>query len=321
MKSHYDSVTICPDKKELIPPFYKKELNKGIPVIFWFTIGNRGHGKTCYLSSFFHSVYYNDNLKKRWPGFTYMSADQNTINKITREYVNPLNNAELPVGTPIMFPKPLILEFQNIPLKTRGLKKLFNGSAIEQNHIMFIFYDIGGETFEVDERIKENLPILNKVNPLIFLIDLPGLIEDSIAGGLGVVERMHLLMGTIYLALQDLDNIKKKDIIICFTKADLMWGKEEIFGPLSRQLKENIPEIDGMSEYLDAAEKFSGKIGEYMCENYTIFYNALKNNFRNVYFTTVSSLGKSPKGDKLSGLAPKHIFEPILLTLRINGYL
>lgn len=316
MKSHDSSITECPDKKIKIPSTYIHDSKKGTPVVFMFTVGYSGHTKTCFLSSFFHTLYHGA-ISKRWPGFSFIGLTMETLNKIHDEYVNILEQGVLPPKTAIMFPTPLILKLQQMPLK---VKRLFRRSTIKQREIIFIFYDIGGGTYEVDEKIKQNLPILNQINTLIFLINLPGLIDEA-QEGISVVQKLHNLLNTVYLAIEELEQTNKKNIIICFTKADLMWDKEDIYGPLAKRSDSNMPSISEVSDYFDETKQHSEYISEYIYKHYERFHTTLYNNFNSVYFTSLAPLGTQPEDNKMSILAPSRIFDPMLLTLRLEGYL
>ncbi len=319
MKRHEDTVKSCPDKNIPIPSVYIDDLKNSTPAVFVFTIGYSGHGKTCFLSSFLHSLYHGAILKK-WPGFSFMGLNMDTLNKIHNEYVNILEQGKLPAKTAIMFPTPLILKFQNVPLKVKGIRRIIKRSKMEQKDLIFVFYDIGGGTFEVDEKIKQNLPILGEINTLVFLIDLPGIIKDSIDGS-SAVQKMDYLLGTVYLAIKELGQAKEKNIVLCFTKADIMWGKKEIYGPLSARWKYGTPSVNELHEYFDKMKERSDSISNYIYENYTLFHSNLHNNFKSVCFTSLSSLGSQPNGNEIPMLSPTQVIDPILWTLKLERYL
>ena len=119
MEKHSDSVEECVRKKVRVPSVYIDDIKDGVPVMFVFTIGYSGHGKTCFLSSFFHTLYHGS-IALQWPGFSFLGLNQQTLTTIRNEYVNILDSGRLPAKTAIMFPTPLILKFQQIPGKVRG---------------------------------------------------------------------------------------------------------------------------------------------------------------------------------------------------------
>ncbi len=318
MGLHNDTVKECPVKNVQIPSAYTSDLKKGVPIIHIFTIGYSGHGKTCFFSSFFHTLYHGE-ISKAWPGFAFMGLNMDTLNKIHDGYVNPLGQGQLPAKTPIMFPTPLILKFHNMPLRFNGLRRLFFARPTMQRDVIFIFYDIGGGVFEVPEKIKDNLPIINKVNTLLFLIDLPSLITQAETGD-SVVMSMHELLNKACLAM-GAEQLGRKKLVIGFTKTDLMWGKEDTYGPLSKKISQTIPPVGEIQDYLDTLRSHSRSIEGYLLERYPAFYNLCKN-FNSVCCVSLSALGSTPKDDvKINKLAPSHVMDPILWTLKLEKYL
>ena len=136
MKYHHYSKIQCPEKKIRIPSVYLEDSKRGVPIVVMLTIGYSGHGKTCFLSSFFHTLY-RGKISEKWPGFSFIGLTMETLNRIHSEYVNILDHGRLPPKTPIMFPTPLILKFQQIPLKVKSFfKKYFQGVTMEQGELI-----------------------------------------------------------------------------------------------------------------------------------------------------------------------------------------
>ncbi len=322
MKHHKYSVTKCPDKGLRIPTVYIEDTKRGVPLVVMLTIGYSGHGKTCFLSSFFHTLY-RGRISEKWPGFSFIGLTMETLNRLHHEYVNILDHGRVPPKTPIMFPTPLILKFQQIPLKVKSLfKKYFRGIAIEQNELICIFYDIGGGTFEVDEKIRHNIPVLVEIDTLVFLISVPRLLQDTEAGG-SVVQQMHKLLNTIVLVIGKIGEKKKKDLVICFTMGDEMWESQDFrYGQLTIPIHHSLPGPDDISGYFSNFLGDSDIICQHIRESYPPFYNALENNFRSFRFTTISALGAQPSLEgKIEQLTPANIFDPLLSLLQFEGYL
>jgi hypothetical protein len=322
MKYHPYSVIECPEKRIKIPSVYIEDSKRGVPVVVMLTIGYSGHGKTCFLSSLFYTLYYG-NMSEKWPGFSFIGLTMETLNRIHNEYVNILDHRRLPPKTPIMFPTPLILKFQQFPLKVKNFfKRYFQGITMEQQELILIFYDIGGGTFDVDEKIKHNVPILVEIGTLIFLISLPQIMKDTQAG-ISVVQQLHKLMNTIVLAIGAIGEKKKKNLLICFTMGDEMWDcRDSQYGQLAIPLTHPTPYADQMARYFAACCDDSDIIGQHIQETYTPFYNALVNNFRSVRFTTISALGAQPnEAGELERFMPTNIFDPVLSLLHLEGLL
>ena len=194
---------------------------------------------------------------------------------------------------------------------------------MDQGEIIVIFYDIGGGTFDVDERIRQNVPILKEISTLIFLVSLPQIIREAQTGNVSVVQRMHKLMNTIVLAIADLGEKKKKNILICFTMGDEMWDRENLlYGPLSMHFTHFMPYADQFQDYFTSLSIDSKIIEEHIQNEYPPFYNALINNFQTIRFTSLSSLGTHPTQDgKIINLSPANVFDPLLTLLQLEGHL
>lgn len=307
MEFHDYKITVCPKKNNEVPPSYITDVRRRVPVVFLYTIGYSGHGKTCYLSSLFWTLRHGA-INKKWPGFSIIGLNQNTLNDFNDKYVKPLVQSKVPPKTAVAFPTPLILKFQQIPMTG------FWGRP-RSGEMIFVFYDIGGETFQVDKIIKENLPILKRTKTLVFLVNLPKLVENDES----ITDTLQDLTNTIYLSVEG--QTKQKNTLICFTRADCMWGKEDIYGPLSEKLNHSIPSIEEIPEHFDRMRKFSNSICRHVADNYGNFYNMLNNNFNLIRMTSLSSLGCEPKNGEIPKLAPSHIFDPILWTLRLEEHL
>jgi len=322
MKIHATDITECPEKNVKIPHSYIKSINDNIPIIFNCTIGFKEHGKTYFLSSLFH-ILYNGELSKKWDHFSFLGLNQETLNKIHELYVTPLEQGNLPPKTSTMFPEPLIIKFQNFPTLFNNIFK----KVIKKQDIIFVFYDIGGDVFSNDYMITQQIPIILNVNPLIFLIDLPDLFTQASKVNSAPMKQVLLLINIICNTLSKINQKKEKDVIIGFTKADLMWNQVVRYGPLAQKMGDIPNTSSKLPHYIIELKQFSQIIKDHFYkENPEIIYT-LNNNFRRYCFTSFSALGKqyntSPTKNekKINRLVPKHVFNPILWTLILNGYL
>lgn len=324
MNQHAASTTVCPEKEMRIPSDYITSVKHGVPVVVMLTIGYSGHGKTCFFSSLLHSLYH-DSVSEKWPGFSFLGVTMETLNRIHYEFVTILDHGNLPPKTPIMFPTPLILKFQRIPLKVNNwYKKYIKHQQFEQRELIVIFYDIGGGTFDVDEKIRQNVPVLRHISTLFFLVSLPQLLGEADGlGGMSAVQRLHKLLNTIVIALNDLGQKQQKNVQICFTMSDQMWDQESlIYGPLSMRFSHPIPHFDDFSAYFAACRGDSNIIQDHIETEYRPFYNTLVNNFKTIRFTSISSLGAQPTQDgRIPNLAPNNVFDPLLNLLELEGLL
>lgn len=325
MSSHKYTVTECPDKKAAIPPWYREDARNGTPVMALLAIGTRGHGKSCFLTSFFHTM--RDVLPHKWPGFSSIGMNSLSAKQIV-EGVTLLKAGNMPPATPVMFPTPVIVKFHKLAV-TR--KKPFRPAFIAQQDAILVCYDIGGENFaDIEQGIKANTPILQHLHTLIFLISLPKLEDDAKNGGLAVSDAMHQLAENILIALHELGGAKKqfgkgqqRNALICFTMADEMTYEHGVL----RRPHAEIPTLAELPDYLNQLAADSEDIRQYICDEptYLNFYNTLAHNFANVHFTSLSALGCRPEPAepyaRIKKFAPQHVLDPILWLLRLEGHL
>ncbi len=324
MNEHRLSINNCSEKGKNIPVSFKNAIKDGAPHIFIATIGYRTHGKTCFLSSLFYSLYA---LPHEWENFSFIPLNQESLSNVN-DNINILRKGHLPPATPVMFPIPSVLLLQKMPLYKKQSKFLskffdFDKKMIREN-LLLTFYDIGGETFNDEKLVNHNLKILKHVGNLLVLIDLPKLVKDSQVDGVPPEVKMQSLFATIYNSLNAMNLKKKKAITVCFTKSDLMTGNS-IYGPLSEweedEFPDEIPPIDSLPYYVEDTKQFSDRIAEYIKKEYPAFYYGLENNFASVNFSTFSALGSAPTENELATLSPKRVLDPIVWSLVEDKYL
>lgn len=311
--SHSFSISECSKLQRPIPSAYIDAQARAVPTVTMLTIGYRSHGKTCFLSGLMHYLYHGPPAKQ-WRGFTFLGLTQETLNLIHDEYVNVLDAGGLPPRTATVFPEPLVLQFDNMPLarKFLGLKRY------APSELITIFYDVGGEVYKSEDTIKRNLPVIQATEQLVFLVDLSLLDAKSADGGSAVGQALHALLNTVFNAISSLGAKGRKGILICFTKADLLWDKEG-FGPLSDRSVLELPALKDFRAYSRWMEHRSDEIGEFIRRNYTLFYNALSTHFEPVRFAAVSALGESPENENVGVLRPTSIMDPLFWCLKMDG--
>jgi hypothetical protein len=314
-------LSFCEKKNRHIPRSFVESLKKKLPLVYFFTIGYSGHGKTCFLSSLFYFLYHF--VVQKWQDFSLLGLNQETLDKLHKTYIDVLEDLRLPAKTPIMFPEPLILKAQKVPFLNG--KKLFSNKPQD---LVLVFYDAGGGTFDMDQKITENLPVIKNMPTLVFLIDLPGMLGKEPGGktaNQAAERKIHGLLNVVHNAIEKLGQQKKKKLIICFTKADLMAGDEDRYGPLATWLydsfSDEFPGPDNLEFYLKELLQFSRILENHFALSFPLAYNTLKNNFKEIYFSTFSALGSDPEHGTLKLLEPKRIFDPLFLTLLSQGHL
>lgn len=332
MHEHDESVKFCPNKKHPetgqdleIPPGYISYVKAGIPVIPMLTIGYRGHGKTCFLSSVFWELRHG-NISNQWDSFLSRGLNHETLIRIRKHYIDVLASLKVPERTDEMFTVPLIMRFANIPIE---IKSVVGQRQTAHKEFILIFYDIGGEAFNQDTTIAERLPILEKIHTLLFVISLPLLVDQAEEDGSSEIEQMHTLLETIYNALDRFGQRRRKNIVVCFTMADKMWSDPERYGPLAAKSSQAIPSEQEIPAYFVTLQKHSQQIKQHVKEKYAPFHNLLKDFFNNIHFTSLSALGSQPvkytaedgtEKERIShGLAPSHVLDPLLLMLQLES--
>jgi hypothetical protein len=320
--------TQCKEKNVTIPMRYIKALQKHDPIIFQVFIGYAMHGKTCYLSSLFYSLHETEAYTNAWDGFAFAGLTQATLQQFKDTYIKPLADGNLPPRTDTVLQEPLITEFTNIPAKRNSLSRITPRNAFAN------FYDIGGEAFNLTKEIVNCLPLLNLCNPLTFLIDLPMIMESTQAVSTELHSLINNIVINVYGSCNNGNRRKRdlqKDAVVCFTKADRMWGawNEERYGPLCGRPEPRVPSIENIRDYIKELETYSDMVGDFLRSRYAQFYNVLKASFRRVRFASVSSLGCEPvrsSSDTDARLVapvinPTGVFDPIFFAFRLNGFL
>jgi len=235
--------TICPNRNLEIPPAYIRLVKEKVPLFFIMSIGFAGHGKTTFLSALFYSLYHY--LPSIWKQFSFLALNQKSLDKIHREFVQMLEKNLLPPKTPIMFPEPLILRLQGIPMLRKGLFT----KGIEPGEAMLIFYDIGGGTFEFSEKLEQNVPLLTRTKTVLFTIYLATMVQKGDFSGAD--QEWHRLLNVYFNSMREAG--AKPTLIIAFSKADLLSGDER-FGPLSEwehdHYRDNLPYPEEVACYL-----------------------------------------------------------------------
>lgn len=315
LQRHEAGVSLCPVKQKPVPERFKERCARGVPLASMLTVGYRGHGKTCYLSSLLHALYYGDPVAA-WEGFSFIGLDQQTLDDIQDSYVSTLQRGVLPDSTRAMAPQGLVLELADIPLATAKVGPLVVSYAPKD--LMLTLYDAPGEVFERQESIERDLPMLDGLRSLVFLIDLEQMQREAKERAIGPVQAMHRLANTMRLATE---SDGTKGIIVVFNKADQYWGKPD-YGPLSQRPPVALAGAKDMREYVAYLKGRSQEIGEWVRSVYAPFYNVLSAQFKPVMYASTSALGSRPAAEgTLEVLRPSGIMDPLLLTLLMDGLL
>jgi hypothetical protein len=181
------------------------------------TFGLKSHGKTALLSSLMQSA---QAVHKIVPGSYVRPLDDDTqkiLNEWSMRYKK--GDVQLPSTPPSERPQPLLV--------------MNNKFATRQPNVL-VAYDLAGEVLERAGNQPEYVRALNKVNTIWCVVSLDDLINYNDAG--------YSLDGlfNVYLdAMAELHiSIKGKNILVVYTKADVLVGVRQGLQPLPFEVEE-----------------------------------------------------------------------------------
>ncbi|MEN8118750.1 MAG: hypothetical protein ABFS35_00285 [Bacteroidota bacterium] len=267
-------------------------------------VGYTGHGKTVYITSLFYQLQALDNF---WDGYYFETLDDFT-HDIMFEKVLELKKGRLFSGTPINFPEPAFIRFNNMPN--------FNTQIVSM-------YDIGGGVFDNLDLMTQKGKYLAHSDTIFFIMSLieEDIVDDWNLKTMGLLDRyIHVVYSRFGANLS-----KKQNIVFVFTKSDELVKAEgerklnlEIVDYFKNGTLEQFQYLDSYS--LDQIRHNSANIERWLRENNCNgFINLAKNHFRTVNFVLTSALGDAPVENKLvkglSPLDPKCVLDPFLWAL------
>jgi hypothetical protein len=267
-------------------------------------VGYTGHGKTVYITSLFYQL---QALDAYWNNYYFETLDDFT-HDIMFEKVLELKKGRLFSGTPINFPEPAFIRFNNMPF--------FDSQIVSM-------YDIGGGVFDNIDLMTQKGKYLAHSDTIFFIMSL---IEDDIASDWNL-KTMQLLDRYIHVVYSRFgaDLSKKQNIVFVFTKSDALAkdsGKKQLSPDVSSYFNngtiDRFHSLDSYSFY--QIKNNSDNIENWLRENNCNgFINLAKNHFRTVGFVLVSALGDAPIDNQLangiSPLDPKCVLDPFLWAL------
>lgn len=312
----------CPTEHLPIPADYILDQSRNNPVLNMLTIGYQNHGKTCYLASLINSFY---QLCRIWQpdGFSFRGLDEATLAKVWKTYVAPLQSGNLPPGTRD-FPH-MMLELTGIPyVQVRDGLRLPGPRRMLLNIL-----DVPGETFTDQAVIQGKLASLTRLRNIVLLVDLSAVQADS--GGFSGEEdrRIHELVSRLTNALGELDAVAgrtSRGIVVCFTKADTLWGKPD-FGPLAERRPSGLPAAGGLAVYVQKVGARSRDIGVWASKRYPVTTALLSGQFSAVTFASSSATGTQPSRNESDGtqsvgaVNPEGVLDPLLCLMKMEGLL
>ena len=278
----------CPQCNEPIPLRYVRDYNEYPPVIFPL-IGLRGHGKTCYLASLFLQL--EEEAPHWWEDFSCSPVDDSAL-RIIREKQAALKQGNLPDSTPVLFPRPVILQLTRVP---------------ELGNWHLLAYDIAGETFNQVEQLQTYGGYLTRSPVVVWLVSLLDL--D------GQKELMDFTVRYTQALLSLGGNPKSQELLLVLGKGDEIIN--ELPPAAKKILQSGNNDID-MEEFYDVSQE----LGDWLENNgYANFVREAKREFKNVEFTVVSALGAKPQGRKLlTSTSQRQVLAPLIYLIDIKHW-
>ena len=289
-----------------IPQTYIKAIQKGALIYPIAVIGYKGCGKTTYLSSLIYALYHK--LPHEW--FSILALNQQTIDKIEKNYIPTLRRGSFPPPTARFFEEPLILKLI-IPEKRLNVIK-------SKREVILVIYDTMGGNYESVDTIKDNFSLIKLIPNLVVLADIHSMCTE--ATEISADMKLHGLANKLTLALDELGApMKKKNLIVCFTKTDKFWdvqSAKEDFGPLSHMPLE--PKSNLMN-YGKEIYKTSEDIQSFIKEEYHNFLEVIDEHYGGYCFVASSNVGCKPneQTNTFSNYNPLRVVDPLLWLLTL----
>ncbi|MFN8258276.1 MAG: hypothetical protein U0W24_21485 [Bacteroidales bacterium] len=267
-------------------------------------VGFTGHGKTVYITSLFYQL---QSLDSFWENYYFETLDDYT-HDIMFEKVLELKRGRLFSGTPINFPEPAFIRFNNMPY--------FDDQIVSM-------YDIGGGVFDNPELMTQKGKYLAHSDTVFFIMSL---VESDVADDWNL-KTMKLLDRYIHVVYSRFGaNLsKKQNLVFVFTKSDELMKLENEKKPTPDLVdyfnRGTIEQYGMIYDYtFERIKHNSNNIENWLrSNNCNGFINLAQNHFRTVGFVLVSALGVAPVDNKLTGELspnlPKCVIDPFLWAL------
>ena len=300
-----------------LPPRYVEYARKG-NITSLGTFGLPQHGKTALLSSLMEAA---QGVTKIVPGSFVSPLGDETL-KTLNEWRARFGSGTVNMPSTAPRERPLPLLVQN------------NKFLITQSSILAA-YDLAGEALVNAGSTPELVRALSKVNTIWCVVSLDDLINKNEEG-----YDMAGLFNTYLEAMTNLHMpIKRKNILVVYTKADILLGMNEGLEPLPSEVISYL----GNDPYSEIRTRRGAELPRFdedayfarMCEisdilqEYTIdfvpgggaFVNMVIEEGANVYFTINSAFGAAlAAGNTRAGLAVKgyRVLDPLIWAIKLD---
>jgi hypothetical protein len=285
----------CDQCDTALPPMYLlyQDGRGARPPIKVSVIGFRGHGKTVYLTSLFHSL--EKHMTRVWQGFYRQALNQQSVD-VLHENMALLQQGGLPKGTRLMFPEPSIHRLVSIPR--------FGDRTI-------LIYDPPGEAFNADVGVEKYASYVTRSECVLFLVSL---LDMEIP----LYEHMKRLLETYKLGLSRMGAHKPQaqHLVVVYTKADLLVTSFSVPQSLRDYLLEPEEEtVHDVRNYIRLMQQVSTDLAGFTTSVLQAhgFVNLANSYFKSVRYCIVSALGSNPREGLLEiEIAPRRVIDPLL---------
>lgn len=315
LKAHdFEASLECPEKHYIVPSSYVRDYDKIRP-LWLLTVGFPRHGKTTYLAALTLMLQHMDVV---WPKVFYRSLDTDTTNEIRKIYRdategNLVDRTPHPDERHALPPRPLLFNVHNLP---------------DAGSRCLIMYDMAGQVWNNQEKVKDYVEALKQVTTTWFLIALNDL-EDKQND-----KTISQLFNAYLSGMEDFHiDLEGRNLIVVYTKADVISFPTSIkdyigsdpFQWLTLRDAET-PEITQFSfqDYVAKMRSISDQLREYTQRRVKgggAFINMVEENKMNLVFCATSALGQSPDhgSGKLQEDAPRfRVLDPFLWAVALD---
>jgi hypothetical protein len=292
-----------------IPQRYQEKARAG-NVAFLGTFGLSNHGKSAFLASLMQSA---QAVHKIAPGSYFLAFDgdmQIQLNEWSERYRD--GRVMMGATSPAQFPRPLVMS-NNFP---------------DGYSNVLVAYDLAGEALKRAGNQPEYVRALSKVNTIWYTVSLADLANHNDEG-----YSMASLFDIYQNAMIELHiPIKGKNILVVYTKADLLLGVKQDLEPLPHEVVEYLADdpYDQLLEMrtsefpdFDADAYFAKmtRISDILLE-YTIdfvdgggaFVSMVRDAGMQVYFTSNSAYGSA-----LDSVRSVRVLDALIWAIKLNS--
>ncbi|TWU04379.1 TRAFAC clade GTPase domain-containing protein [Stieleria varia] len=291
-----------------LPIDYEKKC-AAAPATWITSVGFSGHGKTVYLSALSLML---DQLADAIPNFTCDYLDQYTLDTV-REMRWQAKNGSLSESTQPRNPQPLMMQIDG---------RLEPSSPSTKRTL--VIYDAAGEFFTSLETLNENLPAIEHVQTIWFLVSVSDFRQSEEQTSLTDLFRSY--QAAMESSRVDL---RGRQIIVVFTKSELIRRDlpADVIEYLSNDpfadLNEGTSKLDpsfSVSHYLEKAAEISDLL-ESFAETLSggrQFINMVRKHQMRLRFVATSALGHHPddSSNRLIERAKRYrVLDPLFWTI------